>query len=395
MANKKYDALEILKESVGLNPSVYANDLNASGNVTPEDARIAWRQELGLEPAAEQAGQTETPQTLADQYLNAYKNNQYSYDLYADPVYKQAMESAARQGQLAAKNVQAQAAGLTGGYGNSYGTMAAQQQYNQYLQNANEIVPELEANAYNRYQNEQAKNLTLAQMYLDLENQQYNRQMNEAQLAAQYGDYNGLNGLGINTEKYESREAADNAWTELTRSRQMAEWDQADEDRATNIALQAAQYGDYSKLEKLGFDMSTQQKRDALDEAIQKAQYYDYSGLKALGFDVAYLEAQKAAAWADLYNTGSASKAGSSNSNSKTKTKLTKTERNQRITSFQDSITSPAGYNLTIVNTAQNDDGSVSFTAADANRKLTYITYYPDDDEFEMETTNNRYDPYK
>lgn len=303
MAIKKYDALDILKESIGLNQPAYANDLNASGTVTPEDARLAWRQELGLEPAAE--AQQETPQTLADQYLNAYRNKQYQYDLYADPVYKQAMESAARQGQLAAKNVQAQAAGLTGGYGNSYGTMAAQQQYNQYLQKANEIAPELEANAYNRYQNEQAKNMTLAQMYLDLENRDYNRAMNEAQLAAQYGDYNGLNGLGINTEKYESKEAADDAWTELTRSRQMTEWDQADEDRATNIALQAAQYGDYSKLEKLGFDLSTQKKRDALDEAIQKAQYYDYSGLKALGFDVAYLEAQKAAAWSKLYGTGS------------------------------------------------------------------------------------------
>lgn len=243
--------------------------------------------------------------TLADKYLNIYRNGQFNYDFNADPAWQNAKDAYMRQGQLAAKNVQAQAAALTGGYGNSYGAMAAQQQYNAALQNMNEIIPELEANVYNRYQADQNRNLTLAQMYMDLENQKYNRQMNEAQLAAQYGDYAGLNGLGIDTEKYESKEAADQAWEDLTRERTMTEWDQADEDRATNIALQAAQYGDYSKLEKLGFDMSTQRQRDALDEAIQKAQYSDYSGLKALGFDVAFLEAQKAAAWSKLYGTGS------------------------------------------------------------------------------------------
>lgn len=301
MATRKTDLYKRYEE--------YRNGENRPTQMAPDtDGSVAAAvQQIGINrgrQAAEDAG-TLTPTQGYLKYLDAYKNNRFQYDQNTDPIYQQAREAAMRQGQLAAKDVQAQAAQLTGGYGNSYGAMAAGQAHNQYLQGVNDIVPELAQNAYARYQDEQNRNLTLSQMYLAQEERDYNRRMNEAQLAAQYGDYGGLNGLGIDTTEYENKEALDRAWELETRDRQRTEWTQEDEARMWQFALQYAQYGDYSKLKDLGVDVSTQQRKDALEEALQYAQVYDYSKLRALGINTDLLEAQKAATMAGLYGSGS------------------------------------------------------------------------------------------
>lgn len=251
---------------------------------------------------------------LANRALEDYRTSRFNYDLNVDPAFRQAKEAYMRQGQLAAKDVAAQAAALTGGYGNSYGTMAAQQQYNAALQRVNDIVPELEANAYAKYRDDQNQRLTMAQIYNDLDNQQYNRQLNMAQLGAQYGDYGGLNKLGIDTGEYQSKEAADRDWELLTRERQKTEWTQAEEARALQLALQKAQYKDYSALQALGFDMSSQKQQDLMDKAIEWAKFDDYRLLRQLGIDTTLLEAQKNAALASAYAAGGYTGGGSSRS---------------------------------------------------------------------------------
>ena len=295
MAIRKTDLYKKYEEERANRPTQMAADTDGSV--------AAAVQQIGINrgrQAAEDAG-TLTPTQGYLKYLDAYKNNRFNYDQNTDPIYQQAREAAIRQGQLASKDVAAQAAQLTGGYGNSYGAMAAGQAYNQYLQGVNDMVPELAQNAYARYQDEQNRNLTLSQMYLAQEERDYNRRMNEAQLAAQYGDYGGLNGLGIDTTEYENKEALDRAWELETRDRQRTEWTQDDEARMWQFALQYAQYGDYSKLKDLGVDVSTQERKDALEEALQYAQVYDYSKLRALGVNTDLLEAQKAATMAGLY----------------------------------------------------------------------------------------------
>ena len=311
MATRKTDLYKKYEE--------YRNGDRPTQTAADTDGSVAAAvQQIGINrgrQAAEDAG-TLTPTQGYLKYLDAYKNNRFQYDQNTDPIYQQAREAAMRQGQLASKDVQAQAAQLTGGYGNSYGAMAAGQAYNQYLQGVNDMVPELANAAYERYADEQQRNLTLSQMYLQQEERDYNRRMNEAQLAAQYGDYGGLNGLGIDTTEYENKEALDRAWNLEQRDRQRTEWTQEDEARMWQFALQYAQYGDYSKLKDLGVDMSTQQRRDALEEALQYAQVYDYSKLRALGVNTDLLEAQKAATMAGLYGTGSGgSRRGSGSGN--------------------------------------------------------------------------------
>lgn len=111
---------------------------------------------------------------IANKYMKDYENSKFNYDFNTDPVYQAAKQAYVNQGRLAAKNVAAQAANLTGGYGNSYGTVAAQQQFNAALENMNDIVPELQQAAYSRYQNDLAKKQNLAQWYL--QNSRYQKE---------------------------------------------------------------------------------------------------------------------------------------------------------------------------------------------------------------------------
>lgn len=89
--------------------------------------------------------------SLYDQIRNRKK---FSYDMGTDPLYQQYREQYQRLGRLAMQDTMGQAAALTGGYGSTYGEQVGQQAYNAYLQNLNDIVPQLQQQAYQRYQDE-------------------------------------------------------------------------------------------------------------------------------------------------------------------------------------------------------------------------------------------------
>ena len=119
-------------------------------------------------------------------------------------LYRQYRDQYANMGRMAMQDTMGQAAGLTGGYGSSYGQSVGQQQYNAYLQQLNQVVPELYNQAYqhyrddvndqlqqysilqnraddeyNKYLNEYNQWLTDRNYNTDLENQMYNRGYNE------------------------------------------------------------------------------------------------------------------------------------------------------------------------------------------------------------------------
>lgn len=92
---------------------------------------------------------------LADEVLNNYMNREkFSYDLNGDALYQQYKDKYITQGKLASQDVMAQAAAMTGGYGNSYAANVSNQAYQASLQNLNDVVPELYQMAYNKYQQE-------------------------------------------------------------------------------------------------------------------------------------------------------------------------------------------------------------------------------------------------
>lgn len=87
-----------------------------------------------------------------DALLNSYLQREpYDFNINTDKLYRQYADAYKRQGEAAMRDTMAQAASLTGGYGSSYGAVAGAQAYQGYLDKLNDIVPELERAAYDRY----------------------------------------------------------------------------------------------------------------------------------------------------------------------------------------------------------------------------------------------------
>lgn len=116
-----------------------------------------------------------TIQQTLDKLLNG---EDFSYDFNADPLYQQARDNYRAMGQTAMLDTMGQAAALSGGYGNSYATTAAQQAYQQAAGQVNDIIPELQAAAYDRYRNEIADTKDTLSILQGLENAAYDRYWN-------------------------------------------------------------------------------------------------------------------------------------------------------------------------------------------------------------------------
>ena len=95
---------------------------------------------------------------LDELYNKILNKEKFSYDLNTDMLYNQYKDQYVQQGKMAMMDTMGQAAALTGGYGNSYASTAGNQAYQGYLQQLNDIVPELYQNALNQY-NEEYQNL--------------------------------------------------------------------------------------------------------------------------------------------------------------------------------------------------------------------------------------------
>ena len=90
-------------------------------------------------------------QSLLQAVLN---REDFSYDVSADPLYRQAREQAVSLGSRAMRDTMGQAAALTGGYGSSWAQTAGQQSYQEALAELEEVVPQLYEMAYRRYQDQ-------------------------------------------------------------------------------------------------------------------------------------------------------------------------------------------------------------------------------------------------
>lgn len=105
----------------------------------------------------------------------AFNRDPFKYDLNADTLYQQYKNQYTALGKRAAADAQAQAAALSGGYGNSYGATVGNQAYQNYLNRLNDIIPELESNAYNKWLNEGETTERQLELLRDMEAQDYDR----------------------------------------------------------------------------------------------------------------------------------------------------------------------------------------------------------------------------
>ena len=151
------------------NPSQYAYDPSADA---------AYQQALSALQQAQQQLPTykgSYDQQLQDIYNQIVNRDKFSYDLNSDMLYKQYADQYAQQGKMAMMDTMGQAAALTGGYSSSYGQAVGQQQYDAYLQQLNDVVPELYGMALDQYNQEGQNLLNQYAMLGDMADDEYGK----------------------------------------------------------------------------------------------------------------------------------------------------------------------------------------------------------------------------
>lgn len=125
---------------------------------------------------------------LAKSYLNREK---FSYDPYNDPDYQSYLNAYQREGNKAMQDTLAQVAARTGGIASTYAVQAANGAYNDYLERASDMIPQLRLAAYEKYMNEGNNMLNAISLYQNLDNVDYSRYQDDIsnQYAREQMDY--------------------------------------------------------------------------------------------------------------------------------------------------------------------------------------------------------------
>lgn len=111
-----------------------------------------------------------------DAYLNKLMSREdFNYDPLQDASYRALAKVYNARGNRAARDTMGDAANLNGGYGSSYSTLAAAQARNVYNQEFAALVPELEANAYDRYRGNYEMDLSTLGALQDVDDTMYGR----------------------------------------------------------------------------------------------------------------------------------------------------------------------------------------------------------------------------
>lgn len=166
----QYTNLEGISDASRNNLNYYGQGYQPSSNV--QAAQDYLRGVIEKQPGTYQSSYADQIKGLYDQVMARPK---FVYDVNKDPLFKSYKDQYIVNGQRAMQDTIGNAAALTGGYGNSWGTTAGYQAYQAYLQQLNNVIPELEQRAFDRYgaEGDQLKdNLSLA---LTLENTDYGR----------------------------------------------------------------------------------------------------------------------------------------------------------------------------------------------------------------------------
>ena len=120
---------------------------------TPSDEVAAAREYrdsvAALEPEGYESGFSEKLQALYDRIAG---RKAFEYDPEEDEDYQRYAKLYAARGAAAMEDTLGKAAALTGGYGSSYAQTAGQQAYNGYLQELAALVPQLQQDAWDRYE---------------------------------------------------------------------------------------------------------------------------------------------------------------------------------------------------------------------------------------------------
>ena len=212
---------------------------------------------------------SEREQATQKQMDLALQRMQANYNPQIDPVFTAYRQQHLREGQRATQDTMAAAAAMTGGIPSSHAVTAAAQQGNYYAGQVADKIPELAQQRFNqnlqqynalqsRYETD--RNFAYGQLNDEVQNQRYLRQeasqarqvqWEQALQAYQMGDASKLKEFGIDTSKDINRQIQELQLEQQKQTMQTQQW----QDQLAK-AQAAAQYGDYSLLKAMGFDIT-------------------------------------------------------------------------------------------------------------------------------------------
>lgn len=195
----------------------------------------------------------------------------FTYDPATDQIYQQYRKQYTREGDRATADALGAAAAASGGIPSSYAQTAAGQAANYYAAQMTDKIPELAQQAYNRYLNDYGMKQSALSALQGAEQSDYDKYLNEL---SQYNtdrnfDYNawydryGMISNNLNTVNQMSDAEFDRYLAQLDQYNIDREFaygqftdevasQQTDWERQYNLALIAAEMGDYSGLQALG-----------------------------------------------------------------------------------------------------------------------------------------------
>lgn len=150
--------------------------LNKYGTYTPSASVTAAQNYLSQVQSSKPGGYVSKWEgQITDIYNKIVNRDKFSYDLNSDMLYQQYKDQYTALGEMAMMDTMGQAAGLTGGYGNTYAQNAGQQAYQSYLRQINEVVPELYGMARDQHNQETQDLYNQFSMTQTLEDTDYGR----------------------------------------------------------------------------------------------------------------------------------------------------------------------------------------------------------------------------
>lgn len=189
-------------------------------------------------------------ETIQDMIKDMLERPEFSYDPDSDAVWQSYQKAYGREGDRATQNALGAAAAASGGMPSSYATTAAAQAGNYYAAQAADKIPELYEAAYNRYLNEFNMDASKIGIVQGQEQTDYNRYLDEL------GQWNTDRNFEYN--RFAGDRAQWNADREFAYNQLLDEINSQTQQRqeALDFANMAAQYGDYNYLKDLGIDTS-------------------------------------------------------------------------------------------------------------------------------------------
>lgn len=125
---------------------------------------------------------------IRDTYNQIQNRGTFNYDVNGDALYQQYKDRYTQNAKNAMKDTLGQAAALTGGYGSSYAQGVGQQRYDETMRGLTDMIPQLEQNAYARWQDQGNALQDRYNMLMNLgATEQQTRQNNYANLYSMIG----------------------------------------------------------------------------------------------------------------------------------------------------------------------------------------------------------------